>query len=134
MGENELREEIFVRRGGRIKQGIVIEEGKICAASLHGQQPENPDDNDTPARMGKSSQGSAWGMLQRERVLQGAGKTPAYSAPCRERVNENPAGNPQGAWQIYRKERTKAEAWWHENMPAWKKQLIYEYENIKKKE
>jgi hypothetical protein len=29
MGENELREEIFVRRGGRIKQGIVIEEGKI---------------------------------------------------------------------------------------------------------
>ena len=77
----------------------------------------------------KGSQGSAWGMLQRERVLQGAGKAPAYSVPCRERVNENPAGNPQGAWQIYRKVRTKAEAWRHENMPPWKKQLIYEYEN-----
>lgn len=101
----------------------------ILTWAVDGRQSENLDGNDTSAESEQSSQGSAWGMLQRERVLQGAGKTPAYSAPCRERVNENPAGNPQGAWQIYRKVRTKAEAWRHENMPAWKKQLIYEYEN-----
>lgn len=66
------------------------------------RQPENPDDNDTPARMGKKgSQGSAWGMLQRERVLQGAGKPPAYvfgRRMCDEIGKNHMVGIPRAEW------------------------------------
>ena len=49
-----------------------------------GRKPENLDGNDTSAESEQSSQGSAWGMLQHERVLQGVRRPagPVQHTPC----------------------------------------------------
>ena len=41
--------------------------------------------------------------------------SPTYSVPCREGVNENPAGYPQGAWRFFTENTDKSE-----DMITWK--------------
>lgn len=56
----------------------------IPAWTIGGRWPESLDDNDTSAEWEPSSQGSAWGMLQQERGLQGVRRPagPVQHTPC----------------------------------------------------
>lgn len=56
----------------------------ILTWAVGGRQPENLDNNDTSAKWEQSSQGSAWGMLQQERGLQGVRRPagPVQHTPC----------------------------------------------------
>lgn len=97
MRSNELRHDVFVcrhdletykkadrtRNRNRRRKSM---SGTPAWAS-GGRKPESLDDNDTFAYRKHGNQGSAWDMLQRERVLQGVRRSartgPTYSVPHR---------------------------------------------------
>ena len=93
MGNHELCEEIFVRRKKtgekhadrtRYRNRRRKNMSSILTWADGGRKPENLDGNDTSAESEQSSQGSAWGMLQQERVLQGVRRParPVLHTPC----------------------------------------------------